>query len=393
MSTFKVYKVGGAVRDYLLGIPNMDNDYVVVGANIDELVKLGYKPVGKDFPVFLHPQTHEEYALARSEKKTGVGYQGFTFYTNSDVTLEEDLHRRDITINAIAMDEDNNLIDPFNGVADIKNRIIRHVSNAFIEDPLRVLRVARFKAQLGFTIADTTLQLMQQICTNSTELGSLSKERIRLELDKTLNKADIIEFFKVLDSCNALNTILTEFKPLVSSPHLMRIVNQLNHLSQHHYHINSDSQLIIIYFFLIKDNEQICNNNNQLDSLVKDSYIYSRYHGQLKLLCSCYNLIINFNSLVNWGEWGQILNLVNRITLLEKKHQLDEFKQILAIVGKLDNTSNEISLFITTISKINSQLQQIDYLKLLNNILPNQIKQIVYNKKLEIIKFTLTNEE
>jgi hypothetical protein len=173
----------------------------------------------------------------------------------------------------------------------------------------------------------------------------------------------------------------------------MRIVNQLNHLSQHHYTINSDSQLIIIYFFLIKDNEQICNNNNQLDSLVKDSYIYSRYHGQLKLLCSCYNLIINFNSLVNWGEWGQILNLVNRITLLEKKHQLDEFKQILAIVGKLDNTSNEISLFITTISKINSQLQQIDYLKLLNNILPNQIKQIVYNKKLEIIKFTLTNEE
>jgi len=142
----KIYLVGGAVRDKILGIPVSDKDYLVVGSSPKEMVKLGFKPIGKDFPVFLHPKTKEEYALARTERKVGKGYHGFKFYTSPDVTLEEDLRRRDITINAIAEDEDGNIYDPFNGVNDIKNKIIRHVSDAFIEDPLRVLRVARFTA-------------------------------------------------------------------------------------------------------------------------------------------------------------------------------------------------------------------------------------------------------
>ena len=140
----KIYLVGGAVRDKLMGILSKDRDYLVVGSTPEEMVRLGYKPIGKDFPVFLHPKSKEEYALARTEKKVGKGYHGFEFYTSADVSLEEDLSRRDITINAIAEDEEGNIYDPFNGVEDIKNKVIRHVSDAFSEDPLRVLRVARF---------------------------------------------------------------------------------------------------------------------------------------------------------------------------------------------------------------------------------------------------------
>ena len=157
----KLYTVGGAVRDELLGLPVADRDYVVIGATPDEMVALGYKPVGKDFPVFLHPQTHEEYALARTERKTARGYHGFAFHTAPDVTLAQDLARRDLTINAIAKDEHGNLIDPYNGTADIKACVLRHVSPAFAEDPVRILRLARFAARFGFSVADETLQLMR----------------------------------------------------------------------------------------------------------------------------------------------------------------------------------------------------------------------------------------
>nr|MBP6693276.1 multifunctional CCA tRNA nucleotidyl transferase/2'3'-cyclic phosphodiesterase/2'nucleotidase/phosphatase [Xanthomonadales bacterium] len=161
-----VYLVGGAVRDRLLGRPGADRDHVVVGATPEELLRLGYTPVGKDFPVFLHPQTHEEYALARTERKSGRGYAGFTFHAAPDVTLEDDLRRRDLTINAIAQAPDGSLVDPFGGVRDIEARVLRHVSPAFVEDPVRLLRVARFAARfapLGFTVAAETLALMRDI--------------------------------------------------------------------------------------------------------------------------------------------------------------------------------------------------------------------------------------
>ena len=173
----KIYSVGGAVRDELLGLPVKDRDYVVVGATPEEMVKLGYKPVGKDFPVFLHPQTHEEYALARTERKTARGYHGFEFHAAPDVTLEQDLARRDLTINAIARDEHGRIIDPFDGAADLKARVLRHVSPAFAEDPVRILRVARFAARFGFAIAPETLTLMREMVQEG-EADALVAERV-----------------------------------------------------------------------------------------------------------------------------------------------------------------------------------------------------------------------
>ena len=191
----KVYLVGGAVRDKLLGLPVKEKDWVVVGSTAQEMKDKGYKQVGKDFPVFINPKTGEEYALARTERKSGHGYAGFEFDTNPNVTLEEDLARRDLTINAIAQDEDGTLIDPFNGQEDIRNKKLRHVSDAFSEDPLRVLRVARFKANLkNFEITKETLQKIEKVVT-SNEMKYLTGERIWLELIKS---HDPIRFFFAL---------------------------------------------------------------------------------------------------------------------------------------------------------------------------------------------------
>ena len=215
----KIYLVGGAVRDKILGIPVTDKDYLVVGSSPEEMVKLGFKAIGKDFPVFLHPKTKEEYALARTEKKVGKGYHGFKFYTSPDVTLEEDLRRRDITINAIAEDEDGNIYDPFNGVNDIKNKIIRHVSDAFIEDPLRVLRVARFTAlDVEFKVKAKTLDLMKKMVL-SGELKSLSVERVVAEVKKGLQGKNPDIMLHYLCECGALNEV---FPGLNSDPDLSR---------------------------------------------------------------------------------------------------------------------------------------------------------------------------
>ena len=181
----KVYAVGGAVRDELLGLPVADRDYVVVGATPGQMTKLGYKPVGKDFPVFLHPKTHEEYALARTERKTARGYHGFEFHAAPEVTLEQDLARRDLTINAIAKDEGGRIIDPFGGVTDLKARVLRHVGPAFAEDPVRILRVARFAARFDFAIAPETLQLMRTMVANG-EADALVAERVWQELARGL---------------------------------------------------------------------------------------------------------------------------------------------------------------------------------------------------------------
>ncbi|WMS85572.1 multifunctional CCA addition/repair protein [Pleionea litopenaei] len=214
------YLVGGAVRDQLLNRPVVDRDWVVVGATPDELIQRGFKPVGKDFPVFLNPQTHEEYALARTEKKQGKGYHGFSCYFAPDVTLEQDLERRDLTINAIAQSEDGTLVDPFNGVADLQAKVLRHVSAAFIEDPLRVLRVARFAARyhsLGFTIAEETLQLMRQLAA-SGELNHLTPERVWKETEKALSENSPQVYFQTLHQVDALACIFPELDRLWGIP-------------------------------------------------------------------------------------------------------------------------------------------------------------------------------
>ena len=213
----KIYQVGGAVRDGLLGLPVKDRDWVVVGATPEEMIDLGYKPVGRDFPVFLHPQTKEEYALARTERKVAPGYTGFTFNTAPDVTLEQDLLRRDLTINAMALDEKGAFIDPYNGREDLKHQILRHVSPAFVEDPLRVLRVARFTARLGFTIAGATMDLMKQI-TASGELDALTAERVWQETERALGENQPVLFFSVLRDCGALARVFPELDRLYGVP-------------------------------------------------------------------------------------------------------------------------------------------------------------------------------
>lgn len=216
----EIYLVGGAVRDKLLGLPVRERDWVVVGATSQEMLKKGFKKVGKDFPVFLHPKTKEEYALARTERKTGKGYYGFECYSSSDVTLEEDLLRRDITINAMAEDEAGQIIDPYHGQRDLKQRILRHVSPAFKEDPVRILRIARFAARLepfGFRVANETLDLMNTMVI-SGEIEALVKERVWQEIVKALDTDKPSEFFLVLRSCGALEHLWPSLDKLWGIP-------------------------------------------------------------------------------------------------------------------------------------------------------------------------------
>ena len=216
----ETYLVGGAVRDKLLKIPTKDKDWVVVGAHVKKMKALGYLQVGKDFPVFLHPQTKEEYALARTEKKTGPGHTAFELDISSKVSLEEDLKRRDLTINAIAEDQNGLLIDPFGGLKDIEKKVLRHVSDAFSEDPLRVLRVARFAAKLapmGFTVSPGTMRLMRDI-SDSGELITLSAERVWQEFEYALATSTPEKFISTLKECGALKSILPEINALFDIP-------------------------------------------------------------------------------------------------------------------------------------------------------------------------------
>lgn len=213
----KIYQVGGSVRDELLGLPIKDHDYVVVGSNPEEMVQLGFRPVGKDFPVFLHPQTQEQYALARTERKISRGYKGFEVFASPEVTLQEDLARRDLTINAIAKDQNGNIIDPFNGIADLEAGVLRHISPAFVEDPVRVLRVARFAARFGFHIAPETLDLMREMVHNG-ETEALVPERVWQEIARGLMEHHPSRMFYALRECSALSRIIPEVDALFGVP-------------------------------------------------------------------------------------------------------------------------------------------------------------------------------
>lgn len=214
----QVYCVGGAVRDAMMGLPIKDKDYVVVGATPDAMVGLGFQPVGKDFPVFLHPNTHEEYALARTERKTAKGYKGFAVYASPEVTLQEDLARRDLTINAMAKSEQGQIIDPYGGEADIQHKILRHVSPAFAEDPVRILRLARFAARFTeFSVAEETMALMRHMVENG-EVDALVSERVWQEMSRGLMEAKPSRMFEVLRACGALERILPELNRLWGVP-------------------------------------------------------------------------------------------------------------------------------------------------------------------------------
>jgi len=240
----QVYCVGGAVRDDLLGLPIKDKDYVVVGSTPQAMLDAGYRPVGKDFPVFLHPKTHEEYALARTEKKSGKGYTGFVMHADENVTLQEDLSRRDFTMNAIAKDADGKLIDPHNGVADIKNKVIRHVGDAFVEDPVRILRAARFAARFtDFNVAPETMILMRQMVENG-EVDALVSERVWQELARGLMETKPSRMFEVLRECGALKKLLPELDRLWGVPQP----------AQHHPEVDTGVHVMMVIDYAAKQN-------------------------------------------------------------------------------------------------------------------------------------------
>lgn len=256
---FQIYLVGGAVRDQLLNLPIQDRDWLVVGATPKDLLEQGYQQVGKDFPVFLHPNTKEEYALARTEKKSGSGYTGFICDFSSNITLEQDLIRRDLTINAIAQDSEGNFYDPYGGMQDIQNRLLRHISPAFTEDPLRILRVARFAARfnyLGFTIADETFHLMKQLVKQG-ELAYLTPERVWLETEKALQEKNPEIYFDVLRKIGGLKVLFPELDDLHGIPnpikhhpekdsflHTIMVLQQATFLTEQH----SQSHQVAIRF-------------------------------------------------------------------------------------------------------------------------------------------------
>jgi len=243
----KIYTVGGAVRDELLGLPVQDLDYVVVGATPDDMLARGFTPVGKDFPVFLHPVTHEEYALARTERKTAPGYKGFVFHTEANVALEDDLIRRDLTINAIAKAEDGTLIDPFDGQKDLHAKLFRHVSPAFAEDPVRILRVARFAARFAdFAVAPKTNVLMRQMVA-AGEVDALVPERVWQELARGLMEQRPSRMFEVLRECGALARIMPELDALWGVPQP----------PQHHPEIDTGVHVMMVIDYAARQNRNL----------------------------------------------------------------------------------------------------------------------------------------
>src|SRR5512144_1414270 len=242
----KVYQVGGSVRDELLGLPVQDRDWVVVGADPQEMARRGYRPVGADFPVFLHPQTHEEYALARTERKTGPGYKGFSFHAAPDVTLEDDLRRRDLTINAMARAEDGTLIDPHGGERDLRAGILRHVSEAFAEDPVRILRVARFAARFGFAVAPETMALMRRM-VQAGEADALVPERVWQELARGLMEKSPARMLAVLRECGALARVAPEIDAAFSGPQVPeRLAARLDHAAARGYPLATRFALLVL---------------------------------------------------------------------------------------------------------------------------------------------------
>lgn len=336
-----IYKVGGAVRDRLLGQPVMDTDWVVVGATADDMLAQGYQPVGADFPVFLHPKTGEEYALARTERKSGKGYGGFTFFTDPAVTLEQDLARRDLTINAIAEDELGNLYDPYHGQQDIESRVLRHVSAAFIEDPLRVLRVARFAARyasLGFTIADETLALMTTLST-SGELDELTAERVWKEFSRALMEPSPEVFLQVLQQCKALSVLLPE---LLDLPLIEKVLKQAA----------IEQQPLVVRWACLMIPLALAGKINSIKT-INERFKVPNDCSDLALLTGQY-LVVCQQSLTKSTD--ELLNLLQRTDILRRPERLLLLLEVCVLLakvtGQLDNKETYLSsLFLKEITE------------------------------------------
>jgi len=385
----KIYLVGGAVRDKILGIPVKDRDYLVVGSTPEEMVKLGYKPIGKDFPVFLHPKTKEEYALARTERKVGKGYHGFKFYTSPNVTLEEDLRRRDITINAIAEDEDGNIYDPFNGKDDIKNKIIRHVSDAFIEDPLRVLRVARFTAlDERFKVQIETLVLMKNM-VSSGELKTLSVERVVLEISKGLEGKNPDIMLHYLCECGALNEV---FPGLNTDPDLSRDFIKLGlAMKEAPQSLGVESKIIMLllvpYFGKHYSPDAHKSWIKQQSYLLKHLKLSSL---SVKIFMNIIEEELNLKNFLSLTEQDK-LDCLYRLDFFRRPNIILEILNIIRVFYKTfekmtlnyEDLNNFLARFANEINKLKSKLD--------NSKSGDEIKKFVYQERLSVLKKLVSN--
>lgn len=335
----KIYRVGGYVRDKLLGIKPNDCDYVVVGSSIEQMLALGYRQVGKFFPVFLHPQTNEEYALARTEAKHGIGHTGFIVNSSSEVSLEQDLLRRDLTINAIAEDKDGHLIDPYNGLSDLQHKLLRHVSAAFGDDPLRVLRVARFAAKLNFNVAPETLDLMQQMARSGEGL-TLSRERVLRELSKTLECDHSEQFFMVLRKTYNLqiffpNLALKLSQEIIFSKFCQELKFTTTQLQRY--------QLIAVYLA----SGSLCEN---LYEITQDKKLLKMlYQTQLiQQLCNSnmlnqHEILDSFKQLDIWRNYDQFILLANNyaiyLTETQSENLIEKLRKIRLLAKELKNSA------------------------------------------------------
>ncbi len=353
----KKYLVGGAVRDRLLGIAsdNTEKDWVVVGSSVAEMLDLGYRQVGKEFPVFLHPGTQEEYALARLERKVGKGYKGFEFDTSQQVTLEQDLSRRDLTINAIA-EKNGELIDPFNGQEDLNNGLLKHVSDAFSEDPVRVLRVARFAARFkvfGFKVAHSTHRLMKDMVT-SGEVDALTPERVFKELEKALSYETPSAFFKVLSACGADARV---FPMLSNSAHT-------THDNEFEFLDRLDTNNPVIKFSVWLHDESV-DTIEQLCQHIKCPKEYT----QLATLTSQWRVIADQLEQQNAES---VLTFFNRTDALRRKQRFEQLLAIFVLLG----------IKVEPIKQLRDQLNDID----IASLDKSNIAEAIHNKKLSIIE-------
>ena len=369
----KIYLVGGAVRDQIMGLSVRDKDYVVVGSTSEEMVKLGYKPVGKDFPVFLHPKTHQEYALARTERKVSKGYKGFKVYTSEEVTLEEDLQRRDLTINAIAKDKRGKFFDPFGGIKDIKSRVLRHVSSAFVEDPIRVLRIARFSARFHkFKIHPKTEAILKQIIKNK-EIETVASERVWSELAAGFLEKKSYLMFEVLNRCGALKILLPE---LDYPKNKKSIKKGLEYAAKFEYSADVRAAIFFMHTYPIKPGIK-CNEKIYLRLSVPNA---------VKKLTE--KLIFNLSDLKQFKKLKprQVLDLIYKMDLFRNPDILPDVMQIFEayIEGQLSQ-KNTAQTTLKVLQKYLKHLNKLNLSSISQNKRGFDIKTAIFEARLNML--------
>jgi len=370
----KIYLVGGAVRDQIMGLTVKDRDYVVVGSTSEEMVKLGYKPVGKDFPVFLHPKTHYEYALARTERKVSKGYKGFKVYTSKEVTLEEDLERRDLTINAIAKDKRGQFIDPFNGTGDIRKKILRHVSSAFVEDPIRVLRIARFSARFHqFKIHPTTQSILKKIVKNK-EIEAVASERVWREISVGLLEKKSHLMFDVLHQCGALQVLIPEINYVKNKNYIKR---SLEYGNKFKYSLDIKAAIFFMHVYASK---------TRVKEIAK---IYTRLSVPNSVRKLTEKLADNMTDLREFKKLKprQILDLIYRMDLFRNPDVLIDIIKILEAYN--EGQAKKYKSIGSTLKALQKYLKHLNKLNLgliSQNKTNLDIKSSIYEARLHVLK-------